>query len=78
MALIASQSTSRINLAIKPKATYLTSRVRYPIYLDLIHGENTNIELSLIDIGGDLDCHRMSIYLHIIWYPDDGEDGYLP
>jgi hypothetical protein len=49
----------------------------YPIYVFLIYEENTNLRLSLINIGGDLDCHRSAIYLHIIWNLDDDEDDFF-
>ena len=59
-----------------PKATYLTSRVRCPIHYTLTR-QNTNFRSSLINIGGDLDCHRPAIYLHIIWHPDDDKEEFL-
>ena len=49
----------------------------YPIYVFLIYEENTNLRLSLINIGGDLDCHRSAVYLHIIWNLDDDEDDFF-
>jgi hypothetical protein len=61
-----------------PKATYLTSRVRlrYPIHYTVIR-QNTNFRSSLTNIGGDLDCHRPAIYLHIIWHPDDDKEKFF-
>ncbi|RDL38571.1 Uncharacterized protein BP5553_02911 [Venustampulla echinocandica] len=32
---------------------------------------------DLINIGGDLDCHRPAIYLHIIWHPDDDNEEFF-
>lgn len=32
---------------------------------------------DLINIGGDLDCHRNAIYLHIIWNLVDDEDDFF-
>ena len=59
-----------------PKATYITSRVRCPIHYTLIR-QNTNFRSSLINIGGDLNCHRPAVYLHIIWHPDDDNEEFL-
>ena len=66
-------------MVIKPKATHLASRVRlhYLIYPFLIYTENTNPRLSLINIEGDVDCHRSAVYLHIIWNLENDEDDFF-
>lgn len=32
---------------------------------------------SLINIGGDINCHRAAVYLHIIWHPDDDKEEFF-
>ena len=61
-------------MEFRPKAMHLASEVRY---LTLIYTENTNLRLSLTNIGGDLHCHRRAIYLHIIWHPDDNANDFF-
>jgi hypothetical protein len=56
-------------------ASCVRSTLSYITYYN--YTENTNLRLSLINIGGDLHCHPRAIYLHIIWHPDDNENDFF-
>jgi len=59
------------------KKPSITRQEYVVLHLDSNLNRKTNVVHSLINIGGDLDCHRCAIYLHIIWHPDSDDDYIL-